>query len=55
MNISSAASCNLRIEAHGENNHHIAEAIFKALARTVKQAVRRNVFSYELPSSKGLL
>lgn len=53
--ISSAASCNLRIEAHGENNHHIAEAIFKALARTVKQAVRRNVFSYELPSSKGLL
>lgn len=51
----SAAACNLRIEARGENNHHIAEAVFKALARAIKQAVRRNVFSYELPSSKGLL
>lgn len=53
--ISSAAACNLRIAARGENNHHIAEAIFKAFARAIKQAVRRNVFSYELPSSKGLL
>lgn len=53
--ISSAASCNLRIEARGENNHHIAEAVFKAFARSIKQAARRNVFSYDLPSSKGLL
>lgn len=51
----SAAACNLRIEARGENNHHIAEAVFKALARSIRQAVRRNVFSYELPSSKGVL
>lgn len=50
-----AAKCNLRVEAEGENNHHIAEAVFKAFARSIKQAARRNVFSYELPSSKGLL
>lgn len=53
--ISSAAACNLRIGARGENNHHIAEAVFKAFARAIKQAVRRDVFSYELPSSKGML
>lgn len=50
-----AARCNLRVEAKGENNHHIAEAVFKAFARSIRQAARRNVFSYELPSSKGLL
>ena len=53
--LSDAARCNLRIDASGENNHHIAEACFKAFARAVKQAVRRDVFSYDLPSSKGLL
>ncbi len=50
-----SARCNLRIEARGENNHHIAEAVFKAFARSIRQAACRNVFSYELPSSKGLL
>lgn len=50
-----AAACNLYVQARGENNHHIAEAVFKAFARTVRQAAARNVFSYELPSSKGLL
>lgn len=50
-----AAKCNLRIKAEGENNHHIAEAVFKAFARSIKQAARRNVFSDELPSSKGVL
>ena len=53
--LSDAADCNLYIEAHGENNHHIAESVFKAFARTVRQAAARNVFTYELPSSKGLL
>jgi len=53
--VSDAAKMNLRVEASGENNHHIAEAIFKAFARSIKQAARRNVFSYELPSSKGML
>ena len=50
-----SARCNLRIEAEGENTHHKAEAIFKAFARAVRQAVRRDVFSDELPSSKGIL
>lgn len=50
-----AARCNLRIEAEGENNHHLAESIFKAFARALRQAVRRNVFDSTLPSSKGTL
>lgn len=53
--LSDAAACNLWIEARGENNHHIAEAVFKAFARALRQAVRRNVFSFDLPSSKGSL
>ncbi len=53
--ISNAMQANLYVQARGENNHHLAEGIFKAFARSVKQAVRRNVFSYDLPSSKGLL
>ena len=53
--ISTAMKANLYIEAHGENNHHIAEAVFKAFARSIKQAVRRDVFSSALPSSKGML
>lgn len=50
-----AARCNLRIEEEGENNHHLAESIFKAFARALRQAVRRNVFDSTLPSSKGTL
>ena len=50
-----AMRCNLHIEARGENNHHLIEGVFKAFARALKMAVRRNVFSYELPSSKGVL
>lgn len=53
--ICSSAACNMYIEAHGENNHHIAEAIFKAFARAIRQAVRRDVFNMTLPSSKGTL
>ena len=53
--LSDALRANLYVQARGENNHHLAEGIFKAFARSVKQAARRNVFSYELPSSKGLL
>lgn len=47
--------CNLHIEAKGENNHHLIEGVFKAFARALKMAIRRDVFSYELPSSKGVL
>ena len=55
QSLCTASKCNLRIEAKGENNHHIAEAVFKAYARALRMAVRRDVFNYELPSSKGLL
>ena len=53
--LSDAMKANLYVQARGENNHHLAEAVFKAFARSLKQAVRRDVFSYDLPSSKGLL
>jgi len=52
---SDAARCNLNIKAEGMNDHHMAEAIFKAFARAVKQAVRRDIFNFELPSTKGVL
>ena len=50
-----AMRCNLHIEAKGENNHHLIEGVFKGFARALKMAVRRDVFKYELPSSKGVL
>ena len=50
-----AMRCNLHIEARGENNHHLIEGVYKAFARALKMAIRRDVFSYELPSSKGVL
>lgn len=50
-----AAKCNLHISAKGENEHHKAEAIFKAFARALRMAVARSSFPYELPSSKGVL
>lgn len=50
-----AARANMHIVARGENNHHIAESVFKAFARAMKMAVRRQPFCYSLPSSKGLL
>ncbi len=52
---SDAARCNLHIRAEGENEHHKIEAIFKALARAVKTALRRNPEQMTLPSTKGVL
>jgi len=52
---SDAAACNLNIQADGENEHHKIEAVFKAFARAVKMAKQRNVFEYQLPTTKGLL
>lgn len=52
---SDAARCNLNIKAEGSNEHHKIEAIFKALARAIKMAIRRDVFNHELPSTKGIL
>lgn len=40
---------------HGENSHHIAEAIFKATARALKQAVAKDPRETGIPSSKGAL
>jgi imidazoleglycerol-phosphate dehydratase/histidinol-phosphatase len=52
---SDAARCNLNIECHGENEHHKIEAIFKAFAKAIRMAVKRDPFSNYLPSTKGVL
>jgi imidazoleglycerol-phosphate dehydratase/histidinol-phosphatase len=52
---SDAAKCNLNIKAEGENEHHKIEAIFKAFAKAVKMAVKRNPDNMQLPSTKGVL
>ena len=52
---SQSAKCNLHIEATGENDHHKIEGVFKAFARSLKRAIKRDAFKYELPSSKGVL
>ncbi|HJD94005.1 MAG TPA: bifunctional histidinol-phosphatase/imidazoleglycerol-phosphate dehydratase HisB [Bacteroides togonis] len=53
--LSDAAKMNLNIKAEGQNEHHKIEGIFKALARALKMAVKRDIYRYELPSSKGVL
>jgi Imidazoleglycerol-phosphate dehydratase len=50
-----AAQCNLHITATGDNEHHKIEGIFKAFARALKMAIRRNADRLQLPSSKGTL
>ena len=52
---SDAAKCNLNIKAEGQNEHHKIEAIFKAFAKAIKMAVKRDVNNMVLPSTKGLL
>lgn len=52
---SDAAKCNLNIKAEGENEHHKIESIFKAFAKAVKMAVRKESGNYELPTTKGVL
>lgn len=53
--LSDAARMNLNIKAEGTNEHHKIEGIFKALARSIKMAIRRDIYKYELPSTKGSL
>ena len=53
--LSDAARMNLFIHAEGQNEHHKIEGIFKALARSLKMAVKRDIYHYELPSTKGTL
>lgn len=49
------ARCNLNIRAEGTIEHHKIESIFKAFAKAVKMAVKRNVDDSSLPSTKGSL
>lgn len=53
--LSDSARMNLNIKADGQNEHHKIEGIFKALARSIKMAVRRDIYHYEVPSSKGCI
>jgi len=52
---SDAAKCNLNVKAEGTNEHHKIEAIFKAVAKSIKMAVARDVNKMEIPSTKGIL
>ena len=52
---SDAAKCNLNIKAEGDNEHHKIESIFKALAKSIKMAVKRDVENMQLPTTKGIL
>lgn len=53
--LSEAMQCNLQISARGDNSHHLAEAVFKAFARALRRAIRRDTSDAEIPSSKGIL
>lgn len=53
--LSDAARMNLNIRAEGENEHHKIEGIFKAFARSIKMAVKRDIYKYELPTTKGVI
>lgn len=52
---SDSAKINLNIKAEGDNEHHKIEGIFKALARSLQMAIRRDIHHFQLPSSKGVL
>jgi imidazoleglycerol-phosphate dehydratase/histidinol-phosphatase len=52
---SDGAKCNLAITTEGQNEHHMIEATFKALAKSIKAAKRRDVDNMRLPSTKGML
>ncbi len=52
---SDASLCNLHIRAEGDNEHHKIEAIFKAVAKALKMAIKRDVYNFNLPSTKGPL
>ena len=52
---SDAAKCNLNVKAEGDNEHHKIEAIFKAFAKAIKMAIKRDAEKMVLPSTKGML
>lgn len=53
--LSDSARMNLNIKAEGQNEHHKIEGIFKALARSIKMAIKRDIYNYQLPSTKGVI
>lgn len=53
--VSDSAKMNLNVKAEGENEHHKIEGIFKAFARAVKMAIKRDIYKFELPSTKGII
>ncbi len=53
--LSDSALANLNIQAQGTNEHHKIEGIFKAFARALKMAIRKDPFVQSLPSTKGVL
>ena len=52
---SDAAKCNLNIKASGDNEHHKIESIFKAFAKAIKMAVKKDINNDSLPSTKGVI
>jgi imidazoleglycerol-phosphate dehydratase/histidinol-phosphatase len=52
---SDAAHCNLNISCHGDNEHHKIEAIFKAFAKALRMAVKKDPLSSDLPTTKGII
>ena len=52
---SDGAKANINIKAEGDNEHHKIEAIFKAFAKAIKVAVKRDPEKMILPSTKGML
>ncbi len=52
---SDASKCNLNVKVEGTNEHHKIEAIFKAFAKAIKMAIRRDMNNMRLPSTKGVL
>ncbi len=52
---SDAAKCNLNIKAKADNEHHKIESVFKAFAKAIKMAVKRDITNNQLPTTKGIL
>ena len=52
---SDASKCNLNVKAEGDNDHHKIESIFKAFAKAIKMAKRKEEGNSTVPSTKGVL
>ena len=53
--LSDSSKSNIHIKAEGDNEHHKIEAIFKAFAKSIKMAVKRDISNMQLPSTKGII